>query len=63
MVIDWNLVGESWTAQYDKDMVLDELVRRFEECIQLREAAGTAAGEDLSSAGRTGGNMNASHQE
>ena len=30
MVMDWNL------AQYDKDLAIDELARRFNEGIQMR---------------------------
>ena len=63
MVFDWNLVGKCWTAQYDKDMMLDELSSRFREGFQLRKPPGVAARGDISSAGRACGDTNAAYHE
>ena len=51
MAPDWNLVGKSWTAQYDKDMMIAELSGRFREGFQLRKPTGVVAQKDISPAG------------
>ena len=61
MVFDWNLVGKSWTAQYDKDDVLVELTRRFEEGPQLRKSPAAAVREQVYPSGDHAGKMAAGH--
>ena len=63
MVFDWNLVGKSWTAQYDKDMMLAELSSRSRQGFQLRKTAGVPAQEDMSHAWPACGGTNDGYQE
>ena len=62
MVFDWNLVGKSWAAQYDKDAVLAELTRRFEEGGQLLKPHVANVREEAYPSGKFGGNMDDGRQ-
>ena len=63
MVFGWNLVGKSWAAQYEKDAVLAELTRRFDEGAQLRKSPVASAREEVYPAEDNGWDMGAGHQE
>ena len=63
MVFGWGLVGKSWTSQYDKDDVLAELTRRFEEGYQLRKSPVAKVREKVYPADDHGGDVAAAHQE
>ena len=63
MAMDWGMVGKSWAAQYDKDLVAEELTRRFKEWIPLRKAGRPIGSEVVCAWANPEENRNAHHQK